>query len=298
MIMESWRRKREVWVLLAPALAILAVVTFTPLLRTLWLSFTNAEITALDQAVEWVGFENYIWALTDPDFRDALWRTLYFTIMSVGLETVFGVAVAMLLNVEFKGRALVRTLIILPWAVPTIVNAMMWRLIFHPDYGSFNAALTQLGITESYRSWLGDPGIAMNMVILADVWKNYPLIAFVVLAALQTIPRELFDAARVEGAGAWHQFRSIIMPGIIGPLLVIVILRTIEAFRVFDIVYAMTRGGPADSTKTASFFVYQEYFAYLRSGSGASYAVLVAVISALMIAVYFNMIRRQNQGGY
>lgn len=294
--MKSWCQKKESWLLLAPALLILAVITFTPLLRTIWLSFTDAEITALAQKVSWIGLENYVYALTDPDFREALGRTLYFTIVSVGAETLLGVGVALLLNQQFYGRTLLRTLIILPWAVPTIVNAMMWRIIFHPDYGSLNALLTQLGIIDSYRSWLGSPDIAMNMIILADVWKNYPIIAFVVLAALHTIPKDLFDAAKVEGASAWHRFWAITLPGIMGPLLVIVILRTIEAFRVFDIVYVMTRGGPADSTKTVSFYVYQEYFAYLRTGSGASYAILVAVISAIMIMIYCNAVRKQQKG--
>jgi multiple sugar transport system permease protein len=296
-MIKGWRQYGETTALLAPALVIMAVVTFTPLFRTILFSFTNAEITALDIPVGWVGFENYVYALTDPDFRDALWRTFYFTFISVGLETALGLGVAMFLNLQFTGRAVLRTLIILPWAVPNIVNATLWRLIFHPDYGSFNAALSKLGIISHYKSWLGDPDTAMNMVILADVWKNYPLVAFVVLAALQTIPRELYDAARVEAAGAWHRFRYITLPGILGPLLVVVILRTIEAFRVFDIVYVMTRGGPADTTKTASFYVYQEYFSYLRSGSGASYAVIIAVISALMIAVYFGVVKRQESGG-
>lgn len=294
--MKSWCQKKEMWLLLAPALLILGAITFTPLIKTIGLSFTDAEITALDTPVTWIGLDNYIYALTDPDFRESIGRTLYFTLVSVGLETILGVGVALLLNLNFHGRTLLRTLIILPWAVPTIVNAMMWRIIFHPDYGSLNALLTRLGILDSYQSWLGSPELAMNMIICADVWKNYPIIAFVVLAALHTIPKDLFDAAKVEGANGWHQFWSIILPGIMGPLLVIVILRTIEAFRVFDIVYIMTRGGPADSTKTASFFVYQEYFAYLRSGSGASYAILVAVISAMMIAVYFNAIKSQQRG--
>lgn len=294
--MKGWCQKQEAWLLLAPALLILGVITFSPLVKTIWLSFTDAEITALAQKVSWVGLENYVYALTDPDFRDSLGRTIYFTVVSVGFETLLGVAVALLLNLEFKGRAILRTLIILPWAVPTIVNAMMWRLIFHPDYGSLNALLTQLGIIDGYRSWLGSPEIAMNMIICADVWKNYPIIAFVVLAALHTIPKDLYDAAKVEGAGAWHRFWAITLPGILGPLMVIVILRTIEAFRVFDIIYVMTRGGPADSTKTASFYVYQEYFAYLRSGSGASYAVLVAVISAIMISVYLKSVKQQQKG--
>ncbi len=290
--MGGWRQRREAWLLLSPALIILAAVTFAPLFETVWLSFTDKEITSKPQVVHWIGLENYGWALTDPDFIDALWRTLYFTGASVGLETIIAVAVALFLNLEFRGRGALRILIFLPWAVPTIVNAMMWRLIFHPEYGSLNAALVQLGIINSYRSWLGDPKIAMDMIVLADVWKNYPLIAFVVLAALQTIPVELYDAARVDGANAWQRFKSVTFPGIFGPLLVVVVLRTIESFRVFDIIYVMTRGGPADATKTVSFFVYKEYFAYLRAGSGASYAVIVALISALMIAAYFLLLRR------
>ena len=289
--MESWRQKRERWLLLAPALIILSAVTVSPLLQTAWLSFTDKQITSRSETVSWIGLENYSYALTDPDFHSALWRTLYFTVVSVGLETVIAIVVALFLDLNFRGRNILRTLIILPWAMPTIVNATMWRLIFHPEYGALNAALTQLGLADSYRSWLGDAHTAMNMIILADVWKNYPLIAFVVLAALQTIPTDLFEAAKVDGANAWQRFWTIILPSILGPLLVVVVLRTIEAFRVFDIVYVMTRGGPADATKTASFFVYQEIFAYMRAGSGASYAVVVMAISGLMIAVYFGLLR-------
>ncbi len=292
---RRWQ-KYERWLLLSPALFVLFLVTFIPFCQTLFLSFTDAEITALAHRVHFIGLENYVYALTDPGFLEALVKTIYFTMVSVGLETVLAVAVALLLNLSFQGRFLVRAIIILPWAVPTIVNAMMWRLIFHPDYGSLNALLMQLGLIEHYRSWLGDPDLAMNMIILADVWKNYPLIAFVALAALQTIPNDLYEAAKIEGAGVWYRFKAIILPGIIGPLLVVIILRTIEAFRVFDIIYIMTRGGPADSTKTLSFLVYQEYFAYLRSGSGASYAVLVAALSGVLIAGYFAIVKKQEGG--
>lgn len=295
--MESWRPKSEKWLLLAPALLILSALTVAPLARTVWLSFTDAQITAMKQPVHWIGLENYVYALTDPDFVASLGRTLYFTVVSVGLETAIGVAVALLLNQEFRGRTLVRTLLVLPWAVPNIVNAMMWRLIFHPEYGAFNAALTQLGILSHYQSWLGRPDLAMTMVIVADVWKNFPLVAFMTLATLQTIPGQLFEAARVEGAGAVRRFRAVTLPWITGPLLVVVILRTIDAFRIFDLIYVMTRGGPADSTKTASFFVYEQYFSYLEAGSGASYAMVVAVISAVMIALYLAAVRRQARVG-
>ena len=171
---------------------------------------------------------------------------------------------------------------------------MMWRLIYNPEFGSLNALLLQLGLIDSYQSWLGTPGTAMNMVILADVWKNYPLVAIIVLAALQTIPRELYEAASIDGAGPWLKFWKVTFPAILGPLSVALVLRMIEAFKVFDIIYLMTRGGPADSTKSVSFFVYQESFAYLRAGSGASYAVTVTLTSAVMIAAYIMLLRRQS----
>ena len=295
--MTSWRRNHETYVLLAPALLIVTIITIVPLLDAIRLSFTDAEISALGTSPSFVGIENYAYALSDPDFRDALGRTLYFTLCSVALEAILGVAVALFLNLPFYGRGLLRLLIILPWALPTIVNATTWRLIFHPDYGAFNALLVQVGLLDHYRSWLGDPDTAMNMIIVADAWKNYPLVAYVVLAALQAIPQDWIDAARVEGAGAWTRFRRIILPAIMGPLLVVVVLRSIEAFRIFDLIYVMTRGGPADTTKTASFFVYQEYFAYLRSGSGAAYALIVALISALLIAAYYRAMRGEVSGG-
>lgn len=294
--MSAISRSREKWVLLFPAILVLSLITVLPFLQTVWTSFTDAEITAREQQVNWIGLENYIWALTDPDFLEALGRTMYFTVVSVGLEGVLGIAVALLLNQKFRGRWFLRVIIILPWAVPTIVNAVAWRLIYHPDYGALNSLLLQLGFIDSYTSWLGDPDRALNMVILADVWKNFPLVAYIALAAMQTIPGDLLKAAAIEGAGAWKRFRSITLPWIIGPMLVVLILRTIEAFRVFDIIYVMTRGGPSDGTKTASFYVYQEYFSYLRSGSGASYAVVVAGISAVLILAYYAGIRRDQRG--
>jgi multiple sugar transport system permease protein len=276
-------------------LVIMAVVTGYPLVNTVRLSFTDARLTGRQSVVKWVGLENFGYVFTDPAFAAAFLRTLHFTLLSVGAEIVLGVLVALLLNREFVGRTVVRALLVLPLALPTIVNAIMWRLVYNPEFGSWNALLLRLGLISAYRSWLGDTGTAMNMVILADVWKNYPLVALIVLAALQTIPRELYEAAAIDGAGAWMRFWKVTFPAILGPLTVALILRMIEAFKVFDIIYVMTRGGPADATKTVSFFVYQESFAYLRAGSGASYALVVALASAVMIAVYIMLLRRQAQ---
>ena len=293
MLTRAQRRQIEGWALMLPLLSIMAVVTLYPLLRTVFLSFTDAELPVGQVEAQWVGLDNYSYVLTDPDFLDALLRTLHFTIGSVVAELLLGVLVGLLLNQKFRGRALVRSIVILPWALPTIVNAMLWRLSLNPDYGSVNALLTQLHIIGQYQSWLGDPDLAMNMVIIADVWKNYAIVALVVLAALQTIPSDLYEAMRIDGAGAWSRFWNLTVPGILGPLTVVMVLRLIDAFRVFDIIYVMTRGGPADATKTLSFFVYQESFAFLRAGSGASYAVICAVLSAVLIAIYIFLLKRQ-----
>jgi multiple sugar transport system permease protein len=295
MLSLSQREQRQAWVLLAPMLIVMGLLTAWPLLRTIWLSFTDAALIGNGGEVNYVGIENYLYALTDPDFLASLWRTLYFTIASVLLEGIIGVLVALLLNQKFYGRSVLRVLVILPWALPTIVNAMMWRLNFNPDYGSINALLTQWGIIDGYRSWLGSPDSALNAVMLADVWKNYPLVTLLTLAAMQSIPDDLFEAARLDGASAFRRFLAITFPAIVGPLSVALVLRTIDAFKIFDIIYVMTRGGPVDSTKTLSFFVYQESFSYLRAGSGAAYAILMTLMCSVLIALYMAMLYRQRR---
>ncbi|MCE0491116.1 sugar ABC transporter permease [Pantoea sp. Mb-10] len=290
------REQRQAWVLLAPMLLVMLLLTAWPLIRTIWLSFTDAGLIGSD-APGWVGLENYIYALTDPDFQQSLGRTLLFTVVSVAFEAAIGVLVALLLNQRFYGRNLLRVLVILPWALPTIVNAMMWRLNFNPDYGSINALLTQLGILDGYRSWLGSPDSALGAVMFADIWKNYPLVTLLVLAALQSVPDDLYEAARLDGASAWRRFRAITFPAIVGALSVAVVLRTIDAFKIFDLIYVMTRGGPVDSTKTLSFFVYQESFSYLRAGSGAAYAMLMTLLCAVLIAIYLLLLWRQSRRG-
>ncbi|EOS94501.1 sugar ABC transporter permease [Erwinia tracheiphila] len=295
MLSLQQRERRQAWVLLAPMLLMMGLLTTWPLLRTIWLSFTDAALISNGGTINYIGVENYLYALTDPDFLSSLLRTLYFTVTSVALEGIIGVLVALLLNQKFYGRSVLRVLVILPWALPTIVNAMMWRLNFNPDYGSINALLTQLGIIGNYRSWLGSPDSALNAVMVADVWKNYPLVTLLVLAALQSIPDDLFEAARLDGASALHRFRAIIFPAIVGPLSVALVLRTIDAFKVFDVIYVMTRGGPVDSTKTLSFYVYQESFSYLRAGSGAAYAILMTLMCSVLIAVYMTMVWRQRR---
>lgn len=279
------------WMLFLPLTLIIVLVVGYPFIQTIVLSFTDAKLLSGFLKSHWVGFDNYIFALTDVSFLQAVGRTLYFTVSSVGLEALFGVLVALLLNQHFPGRAFCRALLVLPWAIPTIVNALMWRLIYQPDFGGLNAALVQNGVMDHYRSWLGEESSAMNSVIIADVWKNYPIVALIVLAALQNAPKELYEAAKLEGANAWACFKVVTWPVIVAPLMIALVLRAIEALKVFDIVYVMTHGGPADSTKTLSFFVYQESFSFNRVGSGASYALLVVLMAMVFIAAYVRMVK-------
>ena len=183
-------------------------------------------------------------------------------------------------------------LLILPWALPTVVNATLWRLIYNPEYGALNAALTQLGILSDYRSWLGEPGTALTALIVADCWKNFPLVALIALAALQAVPRDVVAASFVDGANAFSRFRFVTLPYLAGPLLVALVLRTIEAFKVFDIIWVMTRGGPANSTRTMSILVYQEAFSFQRAGSGASLALIVTLIITVLAVAYGTIVKK------
>lgn len=285
----TWYTMRA-WLMMLPLLAIMTAVIGWPLVDTIRLSFTDAKLVGTSGA--FVGFANYVALLGNDRFLSTLVTTVWFAVASVSLEMVLGVAAALLLNQNFKGRTLLRALLILPWALPTVVNATLWRLIYNPQYGALNAALTQLGLAERYQSFLGEPSSALTALIIADTWKNFPLVALIALAALQAVPKEIHSASLVDGAGAVSRFRYVTLPYLAGPLMVALVLRTIEAFKVFDIIWVMTRGGPANSTRTLSILVYQEAFSFQRAGSGASLALIIALIVTVLATAYALMIRK------
>ena len=229
------------WLLMLPLLAVMIAVIGWPLADTVGLSFTDAKLVGTSG--NFVGIDNYVKTLTSANFQRTLTTTTIFAVVSVFAEMVLGVLAALLLNHQFYGRTVLRALMILPWALPTVVNATLWRLIYNPEYGALNAALTQIGMLDAYRSWLGEPGTALASLIIADCWKNFPLVALIALAALQAVPRDITAASLVDGAGPFARFRFVILPYLAGPLIVALVLRTIEAFKVFDIIWVMTRGG-------------------------------------------------------
>ena len=278
------------WLLMLPLLAVMIAVIGWPLVSTVGLSFTDAKLVGTGG--HFVGVENYAKMISGSNFRRALVTTAWFAAVSVALEMVVGVLAALLLNQRFHGRAMLRAMLILPWALPTVVNATLWRLIYNPEYGALNAALTGIGVLDAYRSWLGEPASAMAALILADTWKNFPLVALIALAALQAVPREVVAASLVDGAGPFARFRVVVLPYLAGPLTVALVLRTIEAFKVFDIIWVMTRGGPANSTRSLSILVYQEAFSFQRAGSGASLALIVTLLVTVLAAAYVGLVRR------
>lgn len=285
----TWITTRA-WLLILPLLVVMIAVIGWPLIDTVRLSFTDARLVGTEGT--FVGFDNYAKMLGGSNFLRAFVTTTWFAVVSVTAEMVLGVLAALLLNQQFRGRTALRALMILPWALPTVVNATLWRLIYNPEYGALNAALTQIGLIDSYRSWLGEPGSALTALIIADCWKNFPLVALIALAALQAVPRDITAASLVDGAGPLNRFRYVIMPYLAGPLLVALVLRTIEAFKVFDLIWVMTRGGPANSTRTLSILVYQEAFSFQRAGSGASLALIVTLLVTVLAVAYATMVRK------
>ncbi len=285
----GWTTTRA-WLLMVPLLLVMLSVIGWPFIDTVRLSFTDARLVGTGG--DFVGAANYQRIFASTAFWRAFFVTTEFAVVSVFVEVVLGVLVALLLYQNFRGRNILRALLILPWALPTVVNALLWRLIYNPEYGALNAVLVQTGLLDDYRSWLGDPNSALVALIIADAWKNFPLVALISLAALHAVPHDIKAAAVVDGANALSRFRYVILPYLAGPLMVALILRTIEAFKVFDIIWVMTRGGPANSTRTLSILVYQEAFSFQRAGSGASLALIVTLAVTMLAVTYAALIRK------
>ena len=277
--------------MIAPAALVILVVAVIPLARALWMSLFSIILIHPD-AQPFVGLDNYLTQLTSPDFWAAAERSLFFTIVSTGIELLLGLGLALLMDQPLRLRWILRGLVILPWALPGVSNALMWRWIDQAQYGALNALLTQVGLTSSYINWLGDPHLAMFMVIIADVYKNTPLVALLLLAALQTVPREPVEAALVDGAGRIQTFRYIVLPWITPVILVALVLRTMDAFKIFDTIWIMTKGGPANATQTIGIYAYQTAFQSFNFGGGAALGYLIALLIIGLAAVYIRVLRQ------
>jgi len=285
---------RTAWLLLIPSLFVIVGVTLWPVISTFFLSFFNAP-TGINQVRTFVGLSNYIDMLKDQTFWETIGRTLYFTVVSVGLELTIGLAVAQLIHSRPWGWQFLRISLIIPWAVPTIVNGAMWRWIYSADFGALNGLLMQLGLIKHYVPWLTLPEMAMNLVIVADIWHTMPFVALVLQAALATLPEDLDEAAAVDGANAWQRFWKIRLPLLRPAILVALIVRTVDAFRVFDIVYIITSGGPAYKTLTITYLTYLNSFSFGKQGTGAALSFLISAVTIIMAFVYIRILYRPEE---
>lgn len=285
---------RTARLLIIPSLVVILGVTLWPIISTFVLSFYNAP-TGIDQTRTFVGLDNYLDMLKDQTFRETIGRTLYFTVVSVGLELALGLAIAQLIRSRPWGWKFLRFSLIIPWAVPTIVNGAMWRWIYSADFGALNGLLTQLGLIKHYIPWLTLPDMAMNLVIVADIWHTMPFVALILQAALATLPEELDEAAAVDGASAVQRFWHIRLPLLRPAILVALIARTVDAFRVFDIVYIITNGGPANKTLTITYLTYLNSFSYGKQGTGAALSFLISIFTLVMAFIFIRVLYRPEE---
>jgi trehalose/maltose transport system permease protein len=274
------------WMLVAPLLLALALAAGWPLARSLWLSLTDASLAGTDPA-SFVGLRNYlayadgIWfgVLADPDWWRAVLNTLLFTLVSVTVEGVLGVAIALVLNAQFPGRALVRAAVLVPWAVPTIVSAKMWSWMLNDQFGIVNEVLLRIGLIHTPLAWTADPLLSMITVVIVDVWKTTPFVALLVLAALQMIPGSVYEAARVDGANPLQQFWHLTLPLIRPALWVAVVFRALDALRVFDLIYVLTPNSP--DTMSMSSYARQQAIEFQDLGYGSAASTLLFLVIAV-----------------
>ncbi len=276
------------WVFLAPTLIALLVVAGRPLFGTFWLSFTDASLLALDEA-QFVGFSNYTTVLSDPDWWTAVWNTVVFSVVSVGLETLFGLGIALVLNSTFPGRGLLRAAVLIPWAVPTVVSAKMWTWMFNDIYGVVNHILVLLGVLEQPVAWLANPSTTMAALIFVDVWKTTPFMALLILAGLQMVPKDVYEAAKLDCDSRLKTFFSITLPLIKPTISIAVIFRSLDALRIFDLVYVMA--GTTKGTATMSVYARQRLMEFQEFGSGSAASVLIFLIIGFFTVGYLWLIR-------
>lgn len=295
------------WFLL-PMMAALAVVAGWPLLRSIWFSFTDASLTDL-YGSEFIGFGNYLrWSvlestgavryrglLVDPAWWNAVWNTLRFAVISVSLEAVLGMVVALVLNAEFKGRGVVRAAILIPWAIPTIVSARMWGWMLNDQFGIINDIMLNLGLISQKIAWTASPDTAMTAVLIVDVWKTTPFMALLILAGLQMIPKDIYEAAEIDGVHPVKQFFKITLPLVRPALMVAIIFRLLDALRIFDLIYVLTPNSAA--TKTMSVLARENLFDFDNFAYGSAMSTLLFLIIAIMTILYIWLGRVRFDGG-
>jgi ABC-type sugar transport system permease subunit len=291
---RSRRDRRLGYALLAPALILLLAITAYPLLYNLWNSFHFVNLSFAGLPRHFVGLGNYKKMVESPDWQAALERTLAFTVVTVALDLALAIGLALMLNATFRGRGFLRAAVLVPWAVPTVVSATLWKTMFDPRAGFIDYFLGLLHKPWATITWVNASTIRSWVAIfVADSWKNIPFVALILLAGLQVIPNEVYEAARIDGATPWQAFRRITLPLLKPALVVAAVFRTLQAFFVFDVIYILTGGGPGTSTQTLSFLNYYTFIINTDFGYGGAIAVGLIVIALLIAAGYVRVLRTE-----
>ncbi|XKG99631.1 sugar ABC transporter permease [Pelagibacterium halotolerans] len=301
------QRVRSARIFLIPMIVALLIVAGWPLLRSIYFSFTDASLTNLYDH-EWVGFANYLnWrtlesgrtifrgTLVDPDWWNAVWNTMRFAVVSVSLEAVFGMIVALVLNAEFKGRGIVRAAILIPWAIPTIVSARMWGWMLNDQFGILNDLFLSLGLISQKIAWTANADTAMTAVLMVDIWKTTPFMALLILAGLQMIPKDIYEAADIDGVHPVKQFFRITLPLVRPALMVAIIFRLLDAMRIFDLIYVLTPNSSA--TETMSIVSRENLIEFDKFAYGSAQSTLLFLIIAVMTILYIWLGRVRLEGG-
>ncbi|OYU10089.1 carbohydrate ABC transporter permease [Limnohabitans sp. WS1] len=293
-------RIRTAWLFLTPMIVLMLIVAVWPLARSIWFSFTDTNINDI-AAGQFVGLENYFGEyglFFNPNDEEGFWagdwgvsirNTFSFAVVSVILETLTGLGLALLLNQEFKGRAFVRTAVLVPWAIPTIVSAKMWGWMLNDQFGVINTLLLDAGLISQKIAWTAEPSYALWTVVMVDVWKTTPFMALLILAALQTVPKDCYEAARVDGVHPLRVFWKITLPLIRQPLLVAIVFRLLDSLRVFDLIYVLTANG--STTISMSGFVRREMVEYGNMGFGSAASTSLFLIIMLTAILFLRLAR-------
>ena len=279
---------------LVPALLIITFVLLFPIIQTIVLSF-GRNSTSIFYDYEFAGLANYQRLLRTPRFITSLNNTILFTAVTVPIELVIGIGLALVLNRQFRGKGLVRMAVLFPWALPTALNALMWRWMFNTEFGLFNSILTDTGLAVERVNWLGAIPLAMASMMFVSIWKTSSFMALLLLAGLQTIPDDLYEAGSVDGATRWTAFRHLTLPLLRPAIMVSVLLRTMDAMRTFELPFNLTDGGPLTSTETLSLYSYRAIFQYVNFNLGSSAIIIQFIIIMAISIVYIATLRRADQ---
>lgn len=285
---------RDAWIMMAPAIIMLLIIAVYPVLRTIWLSMHEMVLTDPGSGYPFIGLENYISIFKDERALQSILFTLKFTVTTVFFELIIGFAAALVMNKAFRGKGLVRAAILIPWAIPTSVSALMWKFIYNDQYGLFNDILYKLGVIDSYEAWLSTANGSFMALVITDVWKTAPYMALLILAGLQMISEDLYEAAKIDGANVFQRFRYVTIPNVKGTVLVALLFRTLDAFRVYDLVSVMTGG--ANHTESVSLYAYNNLMKFLDFGYGSAMAVLVFIIVFIISLIYMKAMGDQLTG--